>query len=140
MIALRESAQYCVQSQELFSGPAKLATMSKTDNVSRLRALRQARGLSVRELARQIGEESSNVSFWERTGTLPRSNVLIPIAKALGVTVEELLGEDKPSRVISPGGKARQLFDEVSKLPRRQQEHIVKVVSALLVQAKTETA
>jgi transcriptional regulator with XRE-family HTH domain len=105
------------------------------EKVSRLRALREARGISVRELARQIGEDSSNVSFWERSGTLPRSNVLIPMSKALGVTIEELLGE-KPSRVVSPGGKVRQLFEEVSKLPRSQQEHIAKVVSALLAQAK----
>jgi transcriptional regulator with XRE-family HTH domain len=111
--------------------------MSKT--VSRLRTLREARGLSVRELARQIGEESSNVSFWERTGTLPRSNVLLPIAKALGVTVEGLLGE-QPSRVVSPGGKMRQTFEEVSKLPRRQQDHILKVLNALLAQAKTDQA
>ncbi len=89
----------------------------------------------MRELARQIGEEHSNVRYWETTGKLPRSNVLVPMAKALGVTVEELLGQ-KPSRVVSPGGKARQVFDEVSKLPRRQQDQIVKVVSALLTQAK----
>ena len=103
--------------------------------VSSLRALRQASGLTLRELARQIGEDHSNVSYWERSGKIPRSDVLLPIAKTLGVTVEELLGE-KPSRVVSPGGKARQVFDEVSKLPRRQQDQIIKVVSALLSQAK----
>lgn len=102
---------------------------------TQLRELRKAAGLTMRELARQIGEEHSNVRYWETTGKLPRSNVLVPMAKALGVTVEELLGQ-KPSRVVSPGGKARQVFDEVSKLPRRQQDQIVKVVSALLTQAK----
>jgi transcriptional regulator with XRE-family HTH domain len=123
--------------QEVFSAFVYAPVMA---NKSRLRELREAKGISLRELARQIGEEHSNVRYWETSGNLPRSNVLVPMAKALGVTVEQLLGEEKPSRVISPGGKARQLFEEVSKLPRRQQEHIVKVVSALLVQAKTETA
>jgi len=102
--------------------------MSKTDQVSRLRALREARGISVRELARQIGEDSSNVSFWERTGALPRSNVLLPIARSLGVTVEELLGEEKPSRVLSPGGRVRQLFEAVSKMPRSKQQMILKML------------
>jgi len=106
---------------------------------TRLRQLRETAGISVRELARQIGEDHSNVSFWERTGTLPRSNVLLPIAKALGVTVEELLGE-QPRRVVSPGGKMRQAFEEVSKLPRRQQDQILKVLNALLTQAKTDQA
>ena len=62
---------------------------------SDLRVMRKAAGLSVRELARQIGESHTNVSYWERSGQLPRSDKLAAIAKALGVTVEEfLLSED----------------------------------------------
>src|SRR5437867_13273815 len=56
-----------------------------------LKALREAAGLSIRELARQIGQDHSNIRYWERTGNLPRSNLLIPMAAALGVTVEHLL-------------------------------------------------
>jgi len=58
----------------------------------------------------------------------------MPMAKALGVTVEELLGAPKPQRTTSPGGKARQLFDAVSQLPRRQQQKIIEVVEALVAQ------
>jgi transcriptional regulator with XRE-family HTH domain len=101
---------------------------------SRLRVLREAAGLSVRELARQIGEQHTNVLYWETSGNLPRSNVLVPMAKILGVTVEELLGQAKPSRVTGPGGRARQLFEAVSRLPRRQQQKIVEVVEALVAQ------
>lgn len=99
---------------------------------TRLRQFREAAGISLRELARQINEQPTNVSFWERTGTLPRSNVLVPIAQALGVTVEELLGEAKPSRATNPGGKVRHVFAQVQRLPRRQQQKIVEVVEALL--------
>jgi len=117
--------------QACFPFATYTAAMSKAAG-SRLRSLREASGLSLRELARQIGEESSNVSFWERTGTLPRSNVLVPIAKALGVTVEELLGQERPKRAPAPGGKVRSVFEQVQKLPRRQQDKIVEVVEALL--------
>ncbi|MGA7124139.1 MAG: helix-turn-helix transcriptional regulator [Polyangiaceae bacterium] len=99
---------------------------------SRLRKLREAAGLSVRELARQIGEDHSNVSFWERTGNLPRSNVLLPIAQALGVSVEELLGAPKPKASGAPAGKARQLFAAVNKLPRRQQEKIFDILQPFI--------
>lgn len=95
---------------------------------SKLRELRETAGLSVRELARQIGESNTNVSYWERSGQIPRSNVLLPLAKALGVTVEELLGEPRPKRVVSPGGRARQLFEAISKMPRRQQEKILDIL------------
>jgi len=98
---------------------------------TRLRTLREAAGISLREFARQIGEHPSNVSFWERSGKIPRSNVLAPMAKALGVSVEELLGE-KPPRRNAPAGRARQTFDEVSQLPRSRQKKILDVVDALI--------
>ena len=119
--------------QELFSGIAYAVTMTAKNGY--LRSLRKKAGLTLRELARQVGEHPSNVSYWERTGSVPRSDVLLPMAKALGVTVEELLGEPKPRRATAPGGKARQMFDAVSRLPRRQQQKIVEVVEALVDKA-----
>jgi len=47
------------------------------------------------------------------------------MAKILGVTVEDILNVD---------GKMQQLFEEGSKLPRRQQEKIVEVVTAMIEQ------
>ena len=100
-----------------------------------LRKLREQAGLSQRELARQIGERQSNVSFWERTGLIPRSDKLASIAQALGVTVEELLGQQKRRRAVSPGGKVRHVFEQVQRLPRRKQDRIVEVVEALVAKA-----
>ena len=99
---------------------------------SRLRSLREASGLSLRELARQIGEQPTNLSYWERTGNLPRADLILPIARALGVTPEEILGQDKPARAAAPSGKVRTVFEQVLKLPRRRQDKIVEVVEALL--------
>jgi transcriptional regulator with XRE-family HTH domain len=122
--------------QELFPESPYLLLMAK----GKLRLLREAAGISQRELARQIGEQQSNVRYWETTGKIPRSNVLVPMAKALGVTVEELLGEAKAKRAPAPGGKVRQVFEAVSKLPRRQQQKIVEVVEALVSQHSDKAA
>lgn len=103
-------------------------------NGARLKALREDAGLTVRELARQIGEQHTNVLFWEKSGLLPRSNVLIPMAKTLGVTVEELLGEPKPRRVVSPGGRLRQVFEAASHLPRREQQKLAEFVKIFVSQ------
>lgn len=54
------------------------------------------------------------------------------MAKALGVTVDELLGEPKPKRVVTPGGKLGEVFDSVSKLPRRQQQKVIEFVEAFV--------
>lgn len=105
---------------------------------SNLRRLREAAGLSVRELARQIEESPTNVSYWERSGQIPRSDVVAAIASVLGVSIEAVLGEAQPRRAAAPGGKVRQAFEAVSKLPRRQQEHVLKVVNALVAQSAAE--
>lgn len=107
-----------------------------SEEISHLRKLRLAAGLSVRELGRQIGQQPTNISFWERTGKTPRSEVLVDMAKVLGVSVEQLLGET-PARK-SPGnqpGKLGRTFEAVAKLPRRQQQKIIEVVEALVAQA-----
>jgi transcriptional regulator with XRE-family HTH domain len=120
--------------QELFSRAFYGWVMSDKTNASRLRTLREAAGISQRELARIIEVDSSNVSFWERSGCLPRSELLLPIAKALGVSVEELLGEAKAQLTPVLGGKARQMFEAVSKLPRRQQQKILDLLEPFIKQ------
>ena len=110
------------------------------DQVSHLRKIREASGLSIRELARQLEQQPTNISFWERTGKLPKSEVLIPMAKALGVSVEELLGEPKPRRTKTPGGRLGQTFETLGQLPRRKQAKILDVVEALLAQEEAQAS
>lgn len=100
--------------------------------VSRLKALREAAGLSQRELARQIGERQSNIQYWETTGKFPRSDALVPLAKALGVTVEEVLGQPRPRRATAPGGKLGRIVETVSRLPRRQQDKVIDIFETVL--------
>ena len=103
-----------------------------TKNPLHLRTLREKAGLSLRELARQINENPSNVSFWERTNALPRADVLAPMAQALGVSIEEILGLPKTKNAALPKGKAGQLFEAISKLPRRQQEKIFDILQPFI--------
>ena len=110
--------------------------MTKQRNGSHLKALRERAGLSARDLGERIGVRHSNILFWENSGTLPRSSILVPMAQALGVTVEELLDQARPRRVVQPGGKLGRTFQEVSQLPRRQQKKIIDVVDALIAQSK----
>ncbi|MGI9166765.1 MAG: helix-turn-helix domain-containing protein [Pyrinomonadaceae bacterium] len=107
----------------------------------RLAELRKAAGLSQYELARYVGISQANIA-WERSEKPPRSDVLPKMAEALGVSVEDLLNVETgktASRKAAksngrPAGKVREVFDRVSKLPRRQQEHIVNWVSAYVSQ------
>ena len=120
--------------QAFFTRVAYAGLMASNSRGKHLKALRETAGLSMRELARQIGVDHSNVRYWEQSGAAPRSDVLLPMAKALGVTVEELLGEPKPQRVVTPAGKMRLLFEAASKLPRSQQEKIQDILEPYIRQ------
>jgi transcriptional regulator with XRE-family HTH domain len=108
---------------------------------ARLVALRKAAGLSQAELARLIGEPQANIAYWERTEKPPRSDVLPKLADVLGVRIEELLDvQASRSRRSAPAGQARRLFEEVQKLPRRQQQKVLDVVSAIVEQYKRKAS
>lgn len=104
---------------------------------SRLSTLREQAGLSQQAVAVALGVRQQVVAYMERQAATLRPEHANALAKLFGVSVSELLGE-KPAKSRGPGpvGKARQVFAEVSTLPRHHQEQIVKVVSALVAQAK----
>lgn len=106
----------------------------------RLVSLRQAAGFSQAELARLVGESQANIALWERSDKPPRSDVLPGLAQALGVRIQDLIEAAGPAAVRAPGGKVQQLFDEVRRLPRRKQERVVEVVSALLKEYKLKAS
>ncbi len=69
----------------------------------RLKKYRQDRRLTQQELADKVGVSNKTVSRWESEGGYPDVPVLVPLARALGVTVDDLLDGEKPVRTL---GKA----------------------------------
>jgi transcriptional regulator with XRE-family HTH domain len=107
--------------------------MAKMNHGQRLKSFREAAGMSQRELARRINVTYSNVSFWESTDTIPRSDLLVPIADVLGVTVQDLLGETTAKR-RQPASKLGSAFEQAAKLPRRQQQRLAEFVQVFIEQ------
>jgi DNA-binding XRE family transcriptional regulator len=105
-----------------------------------LMALRVGAGYSQEDLAQLIGVQQQTIAFWEQSDKPPRSDVLIPLAQALGVTVESILSyETAPlKRNGGPKGKLQKIFEETATLPRRQQEKIAEFVSAFVNQYRQE--
>ena len=74
-----------------------------------LAAVRKEKGLTQRELAEQLHVTNKAVSKWELGRSLPDSATLEPLARALGVTVDELLaGERRPKQAPAPSPKPPQ--------------------------------
>jgi len=52
---------------------------------------RRERGLTQQEVAKLTGIPQTTLAFWERTGKLTGRESILKLAKALGVSVSELL-------------------------------------------------
>lgn len=104
-----------------------------------LLALRKAAGLTQTELADFLGVPQANIAFWEWSDKPPRSDLLPKMAKALGVRVEQLIiGAGSSALAARPGpvGEVQRAFEEVRRLPRRQQRKVIEMVFALVEQYK----
>ena len=110
------------------------STRPRSEFGARLHAAREAAGLTQAQVAEKLGITQTAYALWERRDMALRPEQIEAAAKILKVTVEHLFGVE-PQKQNGPVGKIMQTFEEVSQLPRRQQQHIVKVVSALVAQA-----
>lgn len=68
----------------------------------RIRELRQARGITVRELSEYMGfTEPQAVYKWQRGDSLPTVDNLWALSRILGTTMEDILiGDDKVSSLF----------------------------------------
>lgn len=73
--------------------------MTELEFAQRLKQYRKAKGLTQQELADLLGVSNKSVSRWE-SGSYPDVATLAPLARALGVTINELLGESPNIRSL----------------------------------------
>ncbi len=78
------------------------------------------------------------VDYYERRTANPALEVVQKAAAALEVSPAELISDGvaplKTSRKAGPTGKVQRIFEDVSRLPRPQQEKIVEFVTAIVRQ------
>ena len=103
----------------------------------RLAALREERGLSQEAVAAALGVRQQVVAYLERKAATLRPQHASALAKLFRVSVGELLDDAPPrDRAPAPVSGVRRLCDEIGRLPPHHQEQIVKVLTALVAQAK----
>lgn len=109
------------------------AKSKRTEFGQRLVAARQQVGLSQAQVAEKLGITQQSYGGWERRETALKPEYLLQLAAILNVSVDYLLGKENHSkRGGGPAGKARQIFEQVSQLPRHQQQRVLQVVADML--------
>ena len=99
----------------------------------RIRVAREALGLSQAQVAEKFGISQASYGAWERDPVALRPDQIEKLTEILNISVDELFGKEKNGRRIGgPVGKARRLFEAVSKLPRSQQQHVLTVLEAFV--------
>ena len=98
-----------------------------------LAQLREAAGLTQKQLAEKLDVPLSNITFWERSEKPPRAEMLPKMAEAFGVSVDALLKVSpiKPKKAVAKG-RLQEVFEKVSKLPRRQQQKVAEMAEGFL--------
>ncbi|MFZ1903908.1 MAG: helix-turn-helix transcriptional regulator [Steroidobacteraceae bacterium] len=105
---------------------------------SRIARLRREKGLTQVELAERLGVTQPAVSDYENDDIRVPADVVVEIATLLGVSTDELLGlkETPASSASSP--KNRRLYrrlQDIEKLPRRDQQALLRTIEAFLSKA-----
>ncbi len=92
------------------------------------------------QLADKLGITQSTYAGWERRTTALKPEYISKLAATFNVSVDFLLGHENGSqRKSGPVGKARRVFEEVSKLPRHQQQRILGIVEDLIAAQRIGT-
>ena len=100
----------------------------------RLFTARQQAGLSQTQIAQRLAVTQPTYADWERRTTALRPEHLSQLADILNVSADHLLGRDNGHKARGgPIGKARRVFEDVSRLPRDRQQHVIRVVEELLI-------
>ena len=99
----------------------------------RLYEAREAKGFSLRQVAEKLDVPLKTYANWERRNVGVRPEVLAELSNILDTSAERLLGAEQPPKKDGPTGKARKLFEEVSALPRHQQQRILSTVEDMLI-------
>jgi len=108
---------------------------------AQLARLRQEAGLSQRDLAAEVGISQRMIAYYEKQTAHPPTHLLAILAKALGVSADQLLGiKEVKSNGRSRDNRLWRRFSQVEQLPQSQRKQIVQILDAFLERDKLKKA
>jgi transcriptional regulator with XRE-family HTH domain len=114
-----------------------------TSFCKRLFALRKTRGLTQVQLAEARGTTQRVISYYETEAELPPSTVIIPLARVLEVSTDELLGL-KPTEPNGNSSVQKQRlwkrFQKMEVLPTKDQRAVIRLINSLAGSAQAEAS
>lgn len=105
----------------------------------RMANLRKAAGYTQEDLAKELGVSQRVITYYEAETHHPPTHLLPSIAKALGVTTDQLLGVEKGTEKNKPkDSRLKRRFSQVEKLPESEKKHIAQYLDRVIKASKVK--
>ncbi|HTX06681.1 MAG TPA: helix-turn-helix domain-containing protein [Steroidobacteraceae bacterium] len=102
---------------------------------ARVAELRKARDITQVEMAETLGVSQQTINSYEVGRRRIPVSALPALARSLGVSLEELLGEDLGGvKKRGPTPKLQQQIERIMELPRSQQRFVMQMLDTVLAQ------
>ena len=113
--------------------PKKLHAEATAGFGARLTELRKAAGVTQTALAAEIGISQRMMAYYEGPTAQPPANLLPLIARALGVSIDALLGvESSRRRAKATDTRLQRRLAQIEKLSVQERRQILQVLDALI--------
>lgn len=109
----------------------------------RLFALRKAQGLTQVQLAEALGTTQRVISYYETAAELPPAATIVPLARLLQVSTDELLGleQRKPAGREHPQQQRLwKRFQKMDALPTKDQRAVIRLINSLAGTTQAEAS
>jgi transcriptional regulator with XRE-family HTH domain len=117
------------------------ATDAGTETIAqRLARLRRERGVTQQEMAERLGVSQPVVSDYERGELRLHGELIVTLARILGVSTDEILGYTPAPRTNGAVKNRRILrrLQQLDRLPTRDQQAVLRTLDAFLAKARAE--
>lgn len=135
-----------MQNQGLRYGPLTLAgsermAISKEEKAffvqlgARITELRKAQSVTQMQLAEWLGVSQQTVTAYEVGRRRMPVSTLPTLARLLGVSLEELLGEETKAGKRGPAPKLQRQMERIQELPKPKQRFVMEMLDTVIAQA-----
>lgn len=102
---------------------------------ARIASARKTQHLTQQELADQLGIAQQTLAHYEGGRVRFPASILPLLVQVLGLTPEELLGQERPKGKPGPTSRLQQQIERISQLPRTKQHFVMEMLDTVIAQA-----
>ena len=101
---------------------------------ARVALARKAQNLTQQQLGDQLGIPQQTLAHYEGGAARFPASMLPTLAQILGLTLDELMGQERPKGKRGPSSRLQQQIDRISKLPKTKQVFVMEMLDGYLAQ------